>query len=94
MAIARSLDTKPSDENEEARLTNSISTGTSRTHNHGITILMEGLSMTGGQGAEAHSQRRHAHYKPEILLEEDVVCTCVPGTGLSVIRVSEDSKDP
>jgi hypothetical protein len=50
--------------------------------------------MTTGPGAEAYLQRRHAHYKPEILLAEDVLCSRVPGPGLGVIRVSEDSKGP
>jgi hypothetical protein len=59
-----------------------------------MTILIEGLSMTKGPGTEAYLQRRHAHYKPEILLTEDVLCTRVPGPGLGVIRVSEDSKGP
>jgi hypothetical protein len=75
-------------------LTNSISTGTLRTHNQGMTILIEGLGMTKGPGAETHLQRRHTHYKPEILLAEDVFCTRVPGPGFGVIRVSEDSKSP
>ena len=56
-------------------------------------MLIEGLSMTKGPG-EAYLQRRHAHYKPEILLAEDVLCTRVPSPGLGVIRVSEDSKGP
>jgi hypothetical protein len=59
-----------------------------------MTILIEGLSMTKGPGAEAYLQRRHTHYKPEILLAEDVLCTCVPGPGLGVKRVPEDSKGP
>jgi hypothetical protein len=59
-----------------------------------MAILIEGLSMTTGPGAEAYLQRRHAHYKPEILLAEDVLCSRVPGPGLGVIRVSEDSKGP
>ena len=59
-----------------------------------MTMLVEGLSMTGGQGTQAYIQRRHAHYKPEVLLTEDVLCTCVPGPGFGVIRVSEDCKDP
>lgn len=63
-------------------------------HNQGMTILIAGLSVTRGSGAEAHLQRRHAHYKPEILLAEDVLCTRVPGPGLGAIRVSENSKDP
>lgn len=78
----------------KVKLTNSISTGTLRTHNQGMTILIEGLSATKGPDAGAHLQRRHAHYKPEILLAEDVLCSRVPGPGLGVIRVSEDSKDP
>ena len=59
-----------------------------------MTILIEGLSITKGPEAEAYLQRRHAHYKPEILLAEDVPCSRVPGPGLGVIRVSEDSKGP
>jgi len=59
-----------------------------------MTILIEGLSITKGPGAKAYLQRRHAHYKPEILLAEDVLCTRVPGPDLSVIRVSENSKGP
>jgi hypothetical protein len=93
MAIARSSDTK-SPIKAGRKLTNSISTATSRTHNQGIAILIEGLSMTKGPGAEAYLQRRHAHYKPEILLAEDVLCTHVPGPSLGAIRVSEDSKGP
>jgi hypothetical protein len=50
--------------------------------------------MTKSPGAEADLQGRHAHYKPEILLAEDVLCTCVPGPSLGAIRVSEDSKGP
>ena len=50
--------------------------------------------MTKGPGAEVYLQRRHAHYKPEILLAEDVLCTRVPGPGLGIIRISEDSKGP
>jgi hypothetical protein len=57
-------------------------------------MLMERLSMAGGQGAESYSQRCHAHRKPEILLAEDVPSTQVPGPGLGVVRVSEDSKYP
>ena len=57
-------------------------------------MLVEGLSMTKDPDAEAYLQRRHAHYKPEILLAENVPCGRVPGLGLGVIRVSEDSKGP
>lgn len=57
-------------------------------------MLIEGLSMTKGPGAEAYLQCRHSHYKPEVLLAEDVLCTRVPGPRLGAIRVSEDSKDP
>lgn len=57
-------------------------------------MLMEKLSITGGQGAESYSQRCHAHRKPEILLAEDVPSTQVPGPGLGVVRVSEDSIYP
>jgi hypothetical protein len=94
MAIARSLDTKSPIEAGKAKLTISMSTGTSRTHNQGMTILIEELSMTRSPGVEAYLQRRHAHYKPEILLPDDVLCTRVPGPGVGVIRVSEDSKGP
>jgi hypothetical protein len=58
-----------------------------------MTILRGELSMTKSPGAEAYLQRRHAQYKPEILLAKDV-CTRVPGPGVGVIRVSEDSKGP
>jgi hypothetical protein len=92
MASATSLDTKSPI--KAVKLTNSISTGTSRVHNQGMTILIEGLSMAKGPGDEAHLQRRHAHYKPKILLAEDVLCSRVPGPCLRVVRVSEDSKDP
>jgi len=50
--------------------------------------------MTRGSGAEAYLQRRHAHYKPEILLAEDVLCPRVPGPDLGVIRVFKDGEDP
>ena len=70
-----------------------MSTGTSRTQNQGMTVLRGELSMTKGPGAKEYLQRRHAQYKPEILLAENV-CTRVPGPGLGVIRVSEDSKGP
>lgn len=94
MAIARSLDTKSPIEAGKAKLTIWMSTGTSRTHNQGMAILTEEMSMTKSPGAEAYLQRRHAHYKPEILLAENVQCTRVPGPGLGVIRVSEYSKGP
>lgn len=57
-------------------------------------MLMERLSMAGGQGAEAYSQRRHAHCKPEILLAKDMSSAQVPSPGLGVVRISEYSKDP
>jgi hypothetical protein len=85
---------KVSDKSNRAGLTNSISTGTSRTHNQGMITLMERLSMRGGQGTEAYSQRRHAHCKPEILLAEDVLSAQVPGPGVGIVRVSEDGEDP
>jgi hypothetical protein len=88
------LDEELADESDGRELTNSISIGTSRTHNQGMRTLMERLSTSGGLGAKAHSQRRHAHRKPEILLAEDVLSTQVPGPGVGIVRVSEDSKDP
>jgi hypothetical protein len=89
-----SLDAGLLDKSDGAGLTNSISTGTSRTHNQGMITLMERLSMVGGQGAENYSQRRHAHCKPEILLADNVLSTRVPSLGLGIVRVSEDSKEP
>ena len=63
-------------------------------HDQGITILVDGLSMTKAPGTEAYLQRRRAHYKPEILLAEDVLCSRLPGPCLRIVRVSEDNKDP
>lgn len=82
MAISIPLDTRSPIKAGKQILTNSISTGTLRVHDQGRTILIERLSTTEDPGTGAYVQCRHAHYKPEILLAEDVLCSSVPGPGL------------
>ena len=59
-----------------------------------MIVLMEGVSTTRVPLPEAYSQRRHAHYKPEILLAEDVPYTQVPRPGFGVVQVFENGKGP
>jgi len=79
---------------DEARPTNSISTGTLRTHNQGMRILMMRISTTPGQGTEIYSQRSHAHGIPEILLAENVLYAHVPCLGVGVVRIAENGEQP
>jgi hypothetical protein len=72
---------------DESGLTNSISTGTWRTHNQGMIVLMERVNASRYLVTEAYSQRRHCQRKPEILLVEDVHYTQVPGVGLGIVQV-------
>ena len=59
-----------------------------------MIVLMERVSTTRVPLPEAHSQRRHAYYKPEILLAEDVPYTQVPRPGVGVVQVFENGKGP
>jgi hypothetical protein len=59
-----------------------------------MIVLMERVSTTRNQLTEAYSQRCHPHYKPEILLAEDVPYTQVPGLGRGVVQVFENGKSP
>lgn len=73
-----------------------MSTGTLRTHSHGIRTLNE----TGehacdrGEGSEFYAQRRHTHREPEILLAEDVLHTQIPCLSVRIIQIAKYSEDP
>ena len=59
-----------------------------------MIVLMERGSMTRDPVAEAYSQRRHTHYKAEILLADDVFYNQVPGPGIGVVQVFGNGKGP
>ena len=74
-------------EGDESGLTNSISTGTWRTHNQGMIVLTKRVNTSRYLVPEAYLQRGHCHRKPKILLVEDVHYTQVPGMGLGIVQV-------
>jgi hypothetical protein len=59
-----------------------------------MIVLMERVSTTRDQVAEAYSQRRHTHCKPEILLVDDVFYNQAPGPGLGGVQVFGNCKGP
>ena len=79
---------------QQGALTSSMSTGTLRTHSHGIRTLNEmGEHACNGQEG-LYIQRRHTHCEPDILLAEDVLRTQVPCLSVRIIQVTKYSEDP
>ena len=73
----------------QGALTSSISTGTLRTHSHGMrTLNGEDYEAIEWKGSEFYIPCRHTHYEPEVLLAEEVLQSQVPCLGFGIIQVT------